>query len=157
VGEGDETARLKSIAQELNLRNVHFVGFKSGDDLARYYAAADVFVFPSLIDVWGLVVNEALASGLRVLGSQYAGSVQELAAYPESHGVLEAFDPLNTGEFTALLRKWCESDETMLSSRAYELISRINYKISIDAFRTVISRCAGGNPDTRVADGDKSR
>jgi 1,2-diacylglycerol 3-alpha-glucosyltransferase/glucuronosyltransferase len=43
-----------------------FLGPKSGEDLAYHYAAADVFVFPSLTDTFGLVVLEALASGVPV-------------------------------------------------------------------------------------------
>ena len=44
----------------------HFVGAKKGEELASYYAAADVFVFPSLTDTFGLVMLEALASGVPV-------------------------------------------------------------------------------------------
>lgn len=44
----------------------HFAGAKHGEELARYYAASDVFVFPSLTDTFGLVVLEALASGVPV-------------------------------------------------------------------------------------------
>lgn len=52
------------------LRNRHpdtvFLGVKTGEDLARHYAAADVFVFPSRTDTFGLVMLEALASGVPV-------------------------------------------------------------------------------------------
>ena len=43
-----------------------FVGFKKGEELARYMAAADVLVFPSLTDTFGLVILEALACGVPV-------------------------------------------------------------------------------------------
>jgi len=45
---------------------VHFAGARHGEDLARHYAAADLFVFPSRTDTFGLVMLEALASGLPV-------------------------------------------------------------------------------------------
>ncbi len=45
---------------------VRFVGPQHGDDLAAYFAAADVFVFPSRTDTFGLVLLEALASGVPV-------------------------------------------------------------------------------------------
>lgn len=45
---------------------VRFVGFKQGEELARYMAAADVLVFPSLTDTFGLVILEALACGVPV-------------------------------------------------------------------------------------------
>ena len=44
----------------------HFLGAKTGEDLAAHYAAADVFVFPSRTDTFGLVLLEALASGVPV-------------------------------------------------------------------------------------------
>ncbi len=45
---------------------MHFPGFRDEADLVRYYAAADVFVFPSRTDTFGLVMLEALASGVPV-------------------------------------------------------------------------------------------
>lgn len=51
------------------LDNVHFVGFKTKRELAEYYAAADLFILLSRGDVWGLVVNEAMAYGLPVITS----------------------------------------------------------------------------------------
>lgn len=53
--------------KEKGLSNVHFVGFQKKEELARYYKAADVFVLPTHSDVWGLVINEAMACGLPVI------------------------------------------------------------------------------------------
>jgi len=46
--------------------NVHFLGYRHGDELARLLSAADVFVFPSLTDTLGLVILEAMACGVPV-------------------------------------------------------------------------------------------
>ncbi len=61
VGDGPQRRDL-----EMRYPNVRFVGYQSGEALARYMAAADVFVFPSHTDTFGLVVLEALASGVPV-------------------------------------------------------------------------------------------
>jgi len=53
--------------------DVHFAGFKAGEELAAHYAAADVFVFPSLTDTYGLVQLEALACGVPVAAFPVAG------------------------------------------------------------------------------------
>ncbi|MEG3640620.1 glycosyltransferase family 4 protein [Magnetococcus sp. PR-3] len=58
VGEGPDEERLKRLGGK-----TLFTGLKRGEDLARYYAAADVFVFPSRTDTFGKVLIEALASG----------------------------------------------------------------------------------------------
>jgi glycosyltransferase involved in cell wall biosynthesis len=53
--------------------DAHFVGVKTGAELARYYAAADVFIFPSTTDTFGLVMLEAMASGLPVAAYPVTG------------------------------------------------------------------------------------
>ena len=67
VGDGPERARLEQACPELI-----FAGMRKGDDLARYYASGDLFVFPSLTETFGNVVTEALASGLVVCAFDYA-------------------------------------------------------------------------------------
>lgn len=64
---GMPTAEYLALREKNNLFNVHFVGFKDKQTLKEYYRAADVFVLPTRGDVWGLVVNEAMANGLPVI------------------------------------------------------------------------------------------
>ncbi len=59
-----------------------FVGPKYGEDLARHYAAGDVFVFPSLTDTFGLVMLEALASGVPVAAFPVTGPLDVIADAP---------------------------------------------------------------------------
>lgn len=47
--------------------NFHFIDFKQKSELLKWYQAADVFVLPSRNDIWGLVVNEAMAMGLPIV------------------------------------------------------------------------------------------
>ncbi len=61
VGDGPQMAELRA-----RYPSVRFVGAKHGEELARYYAAADVFVFPSRTETFGLVMLEALACGVPV-------------------------------------------------------------------------------------------
>ena len=68
VGDGPALEGLKK-----KYPNVHFLGARFGDDLATCYASADVFVFPSLTDTFGLVVLEAMASGTPVAAYEATG------------------------------------------------------------------------------------
>ena len=70
---------------------------KQGEDLARYYASGDAFLFPSTTETFGNVVTEAMASGLAVLGYNYAapgryikhGENGWLAPFDDSEAFLE--------------------------------------------------------------------
>ena len=68
VGDGPDLASL-----EWEYPDVHFLGALSGEKLARHYAAADLFVFPSIADTFGLVLLEACAAGLRVAAKPVPG------------------------------------------------------------------------------------
>lgn len=68
VGNGPDLARLKAAYPD-----VQFLGALHGEDLASAYASADVFVFPSKTDTFGLVMIEALACGLPVAGFAVPG------------------------------------------------------------------------------------
>ena len=57
---------------------VRFVGNQPLDELPRYYQLADLFVLPSLEEVWGLVVNEAELAGLPVVVSDRCGAASDL-------------------------------------------------------------------------------
>jgi glycosyltransferase involved in cell wall biosynthesis len=61
IGDGPQRAEL-----ERRHADAVFLGYKHGEDLARHMASADVFVFPSLTDTFGLVMLEALACGVPV-------------------------------------------------------------------------------------------
>lgn len=85
VGDGPMLASLQKA-----YRDVLFVGAKSGDDLAKHYAASDVFVFPSKTDTFGLVMLEALASGVPVAAYHVPGPLDVVGA--QGTGVLPHFD-----------------------------------------------------------------
>lgn len=56
-----------NLIKELNISNVHFVEYKSKEELKSYFRMADLFVLPTREDIWGLVINEAMAHGLPVV------------------------------------------------------------------------------------------
>jgi glycosyltransferase involved in cell wall biosynthesis len=71
---------------------VHFAGFKNQTELPAVYAAADCFVLPSTIETWGLVVNEAMASGLPAIVTEACGCAPDLVANGETGYVYPAGD-----------------------------------------------------------------
>ncbi len=64
---GQPTEEYLSIVEEFELLNVHFVDFKTKEDLEKYFNAADIFALLTREDIWGLVINEAMAMGLPIV------------------------------------------------------------------------------------------
>jgi glycosyltransferase involved in cell wall biosynthesis len=102
IGDGPQLAELTS-----RYPKVKFLGEKSGPELSRHLAAADVFVFPSLTDTFGLVQLEALACGTPVAAFRVTGPLDVIADHPV--GVLD--DDLKNACIRALSisRELCRS------------------------------------------------
>jgi glycosyltransferase involved in cell wall biosynthesis len=77
VGDGVDEELLRARAAEKRLANVVFADFHDADSLPSLYAAADVFVFPTLGDPFGMVVPEALACSLPVIATTASGEIHD--------------------------------------------------------------------------------
>ena len=75
---GEATQEYLDIVAKYAMTNVHFVGFKGKGEIAEYYKAADIFVLPTREDIWGLVINEAMAYGLPVITTDMCAAGLEL-------------------------------------------------------------------------------
>ena len=78
VGDGPARAELERRASAIEPGAVKIAGFVQRDELASYYGLAEMFIFPTHTDPWGLVVNEALACGLPVISTDVAGCTADL-------------------------------------------------------------------------------
>jgi glycosyltransferase involved in cell wall biosynthesis len=126
VGDGP----LRSSLQR-QFPNGVFTGFISRDDLARHYASADAFLYPSLTETFGNVVTESMASGLAVCAYNYAAAARYVRH--RENGLLVALD-----------------DETDFISRSVELARDTRLRRSLG----LIARATAENiPWGRVIDG----
>lgn len=87
IGGGDEQIKYESIIRKRGYNNVSLVGFRPRDIVFKYYRAADIFVFPTHEDIWGLVINEAMACGLPVIASNMCLGAVELIEQ-EKNGII---------------------------------------------------------------------
>lgn len=110
VGDGPALADLRQ-----RFPKVHWAGFRHGQDLARHYADADVFVFPSRTDTYGVVMLEANAAGLPIAAYPVCGPRD--VVINGTTGVLD--DDLRSACLAALQldRKACRSYALALSWR----------------------------------------
>lgn len=74
VGDGEELSTLKSLAENRGISDfVSFLGHRNSFEIAQIYSQHNTLILPSVNEVWGLVVNEALASGMHVVVSNKCG------------------------------------------------------------------------------------
>lgn len=99
AGDGPERTKLEEQAARLRVNDrVHFVGFQQPKDLPRFYCAADLFVLPSRTEPWGVVVMEALASGLPVVVSNLVGCYPDVINDDQVGRVVAPEDPHSLAE-----------------------------------------------------------
>jgi glycosyltransferase involved in cell wall biosynthesis len=101
AGDGPMRRELE-LSAEANSLNVRFMGSVPYGELRSVYASAGILIFPTLCDSWGLVVNEALAAGLPVVGSDLSQAVVELIVDTQNGW---KFRPDRAGEFDAILER----------------------------------------------------
>ena len=101
--------------------DVHFAGAKFGEDLAAYFAQADVFVFPSLTDTFGLVMLEAMAAGAPV------------AAYP-APGPVDIVPGSGAGEVNEDLRQACLDCLKLDRATVRAYAERFSWRASAEEF-----------------------
>ena len=91
-GSGPQQSQIESLDLPDNLRLI-FHGESQYDAIIRGLCDGGIFAFPTLADEWGLAVNEAMASGLPVLGSVYSQAVDELVSDGENGWRFRPDDP----------------------------------------------------------------
>jgi glycosyltransferase involved in cell wall biosynthesis len=133
IGDGPEKHLLQGCSNELQLENVIFERGKRPEDMPSVYRAADYLVFPTLEDVWGLVANEALLSGVPVLCSKYAGCAQEII--PKQN----IFDPLDDADFDRTLISALEGQIAPAETRQLYTSSQ-----NAEAISASVSKTLGG-------------
>ena len=88
VGDGPQRSML-----EEKYPKAYFLGMKEGEELAEHYASADVFMFPSRTDTFGLVLLEALASGVPVAAYPVTGPVGDSMVQGKRISLFIRFSP----------------------------------------------------------------
>lgn len=135
VGDGPLRARL-----EASLPGHTFCGVKTGVELARHYASADVFIFPSMTETWGNVVPEAMASGLAVLAFDYAAAHENIRS--GENGLLVPFGD-EQAFVDAALRLVDVGFAHELGARAARTARGIAWEICVEHFERVLLNISG--------------
>lgn len=93
IGDGRDEDRLRSLLVDRGVDGVTFAGFVQREELPAWYAIADVLVFPTQGDPYGMVVDEAMAAGLPVISTTSAGEIRPRVIPDETGWLVPAQDP----------------------------------------------------------------
>jgi glycosyltransferase involved in cell wall biosynthesis len=107
IGEGEQYPSLNYFCHEHGLEQVKWLGKLDYSQLGLYFEQADVFVFPTLEDVWGMVVPEAMSFGKPILCSKWAGAADLVVS--GQNGFL--FDPRDSQALTQLMYQFIDHPE----------------------------------------------
>jgi 1,2-diacylglycerol 3-alpha-glucosyltransferase len=111
LGDGPLKSELKELRDKLGLQdNIIFEGFKQYDELPIYFGLAKALIHASTVEQWGLVVNEAMASGLPVAVSERCGCVPELV-HEGINGHI--FDPYNLQSLSGIMTSFSANEESL--------------------------------------------
>jgi len=147
AGDGPERRTLEKRARALP--QVHFLGFQDWTRLPGFYAAADLFVLPSRREPWGMVVNEAMASGLPVMATGRVGAAQDLISEGESGFVVPEDD---AEALASAIDRACQSVERLraMGARAQRLVESRSYDVTLSGFHKALSSCLCHDKHTNV-------
>lgn len=123
AGSGEEADALHALQRRLGLDGVDWPGFVQYEQLPVYFGLAAAFIHPAKSEPWGLVVNEAAASGLPLLVSRTVGARYELLAEGDN-GFL--FDPTDIADIARVLRAMAdlpESDRAAMGARSTAVVA----------------------------------
>ncbi len=138
VGDGEQRAQLEAQARQLRLEDVRFAGFRNQSELPRFFQLADVFVLPSRHEPWGLIVNEAMASGCPVIVSTDVGCHADLIR----DGVEGCVFPVgDIGALTQALHQVfsCPRSAATMGEAARRRISTWTYEEDIQGLRRALA------------------
>ncbi len=146
VGTGEEAERLQSRCVQEGLDGVVFLGY--WPDLPKVYACADVFVFPSLGDPYGLVIDEAMACSLPVISTSSVGEVAQRIDDGVNGFIVP---PGNSASLLNRMEKLAQDPELreQMKSRALAKVSGKSPEVWAEHFELAVQRILSMPPKTR--------
>ncbi len=143
LGEGPRRGDYESLVSESLQGRVLFAGHVSQAELPLWFRSADVFVFPSRHDGWGVVINEACAARLAVIASRQTGSARDLVE-PGVSGVL--FERDDVDALVTAMQHFLEHPEdcTLFGNRSRSLVEQFSPEEGAARFRASINKAVDG-------------
>ncbi|MCL4367004.1 glycosyltransferase family 4 protein [Patescibacteria group bacterium] len=137
VGYGRLQERLATIGNKNGVEQSFFTA-KTPEEMSQFYSMADIFVLPSYEEVWGLVLNEAMASGLPVISTDKVGGSYDLIQQGVNGYIVPVHNSLQLADKLSLLIK-NKNLRAKMSLESRRIIKKFNYSQNVDAFLQTIN------------------
>lgn len=141
IGEGHDLENMKSFVQENDLAKfVKFHGYRQQHELPEFLANAIGFIFQTDFDIWGLVLNEAMSSGLPCLSSINAGATEDLIIHGKNGFAVNFEETEATASLLEFLLQNPEKAETMGREATETMKQKATIEISAEGFIDAVKR-----------------
>jgi glycosyltransferase involved in cell wall biosynthesis len=138
IGGGQLEQELNEMIRAYAPDNVRLLGFKDKKELYRYYLASDLFILPTREDIWGLVVNEAMACGLPVITTNKCIAGMELIEDNRNGFIVQTEDECQLYEKADYIMSRDEIREKM-ADNSLEIIGNYTIDKMVEAHENIFS------------------
>lgn len=138
IGRGEQQTELEAFTKDHNLEpQVKWIGWVEYGNLGTYFQQADVFVFPTFEDIWGMVALEAMVFGKAVMCSKWAGAAEMVTDGINGY----IFDPYKPQELASAMCRFIDEPELInsMGNQSQQLIEQKNPAVAAQSFVEVIS------------------
>ncbi len=138
VGDGEVRRELETAASAKGWHGIRFLGFRNQTEMPAFYDLCDVFVMPSTIEPWGLVVNEAMNAGKAIIASDRVGCVPDLVRDGENGFIFEAGD---IAGLARALRNILGSAQrcAVMGRKSLDIVNRWSFEEDVQGLRAALS------------------
>lgn len=121
---GAATQEYLDLKNKYKMDNLHFIDFMNKNEILKWYRAADLFVLPTREDIWGLVINEALAQGLPTVTTDKCIAGLELIVNKKNGFIIKCEDEESLLQITESFFEKSEADICLMKKEALSIIKK---------------------------------
>lgn len=153
LGDGELREHIIAKINDMKLtESVHLPGFRQYHDLPAYYGLAQFFVHASTSEQWGLVINEAMATGLPVAVSERCGCAEDLVRAPENGLTFSPLDEKSIGQGLANMHEACVANKDTMKQKSLEIIREFSPTVFGDNLLSLVNDFAGTHKPMNLTD-----
>lgn len=137
IGTGEQQEELEVFIKNHNLSQVKWIGWVEYGSLGIYFQQADVFVFPTFEDIWGMVALEAMVFGKPVICSKWAGAAEMVSDGRNGY----IFDPYQPQQLASIMQRFLDDPKQIevMGEQSKQLIEQKNPSVAAQSFVEIIS------------------